>query len=167
MQEDEVDRLIATIPDDLTDTELLTVELAKRIGLIGRLFQDAVQGILDELNLTHAEFEVLAALRRAGEPYRRKPRDLARDLVLTSGGISNVLLRLETAGLIRRTPDPDDARGRHVELTAAGLEKARDAVRGATQAQVDAMTTVPPATARAAADALRDVSLSLRAPRRL
>ncbi|WP_129669779.1 MarR family winged helix-turn-helix transcriptional regulator [Phytoactinopolyspora endophytica] len=161
MHQDEVDRLIAAIPDDLTDAELLAVELSKRIGFLNRLFLDATQSTLEELDLTYAEFEVLVVLRRAGEPYRRKPRDLTRELLLTSGGISNVLHRLERAGLIQRTPDPADARGKQVQLTAAGLAKARDAVLLATQAQSAAVASVPEHTARAAADALRDVALAL------
>ena len=47
-------------------------------------------------------------------------QDIAADLVITVGGTSKLVDRIETAGLCRRTPHPEDGRSSVIELTAAG-----------------------------------------------
>jgi len=67
--------------------------------------------------LSRGEGDVLLTLRRAGPPYRLRPSDLARAQLVTPGGITSRLDRLEHAGLVRRRPDPGDRRVIEVELT--------------------------------------------------
>jgi DNA-binding MarR family transcriptional regulator len=62
---------------------------------------------------------VLRALRFKGEDTC-SPGDLSSDLDLSSGAMTSRLDKLETRGLIRRLPDPDDRRGVLLELTDAG-----------------------------------------------
>src|SRR5437879_8202201 len=66
------------------------------------------------------EFDVLTALRRAGPPYELSPGRLLRATLVTSGTMTNRIDRLESAGLVRRSPDPQDKRGVLVRLTDAG-----------------------------------------------
>jgi DNA-binding MarR family transcriptional regulator len=73
------------------------------------------------------EFDVLAALRRAGAPYQLSPGRLVRETLVTSGTMTNRVDRLEARGLVERLPDPEDRRGVIVRLTDAG----RDTVDGA------------------------------------
>jgi DNA-binding MarR family transcriptional regulator len=162
VQEDEVDKLIAAIPDPLTPDERVTIEVYKRLSILSRLFHDATNAVLAPLALTYAEFEVLAALRRAGEPYRHRPNELSRDLVITSGGMSNVLHRLESAGLVRRVAVPDDRRGKQVELTDEGLRMAREAVQRASEAHGAVLAPVPSEMASSAAGTLRELLLAIR-----
>ena len=63
---------------------------------------------------------MLATLRVEGAPYRMSPKALLDTLILTSGGLSNLLRRLEKAGHIRRMADETDGRGVIVELTEQG-----------------------------------------------
>ncbi len=86
---------------------------------------------------------------------------LTQRLVLTSGGTSNVLRRLAAAELIERDPDPSDARSSWVRLSTRGVKVAEEVVRAASAAQAGALRDVPPHTARAAIDALRDVLVAL------
>ncbi len=79
------------------------------------------------LDRTHAEFgllgesfDVLASLRRSGPPYQLTPTQLYREMMLTSGAMTNRIDRLEEAGLVARKPDPSDRRGTLVRLTAKG-----------------------------------------------
>jgi DNA-binding MarR family transcriptional regulator len=66
---------------------------------------------------------VLVALRRSGAPFRLTPTDLARQRMMTSGGMTPVIDRLEREGLVKRLPNPADRRGSLVELTRAGRRK--------------------------------------------
>jgi DNA-binding MarR family transcriptional regulator len=63
---------------------------------------------------------VLATLRRSGNPYMLSPTRLYEAAMISSGGMTNRLDRLERAGLIERRPDPNDRRGKLIALTAAG-----------------------------------------------
>jgi DNA-binding MarR family transcriptional regulator len=76
------------------------------------------------------EFDVLAALRRAGEPYELSPGRLLRETLVTSGTMTNRVDRLTARGLVERLPDPHDRRGVLVRLTAEG----KAAVDGAFEA---------------------------------
>ena len=65
-------------------------------------------------------FDLLAALRRAGDPYELNPTQLRRTTLLSSSGMTKRLDRLEAAGLVGRRPDPNDRRGTLVRLTRRG-----------------------------------------------
>lgn len=68
------------------------------------------------------EFDVLATLRRAGEPYCLSPTQLYKSLLITSGAMTNRLNHLEQQGFIRRIADPEDKRSTLVSLTPHGQE---------------------------------------------
>ncbi len=93
------------------------------VGRISRLAQ-LLQGELEPIFAAHGvnggEFDVLAALRRAGRPYRLTPTELSTALIVTSGGMTKRLNGLERGGLIRREPDPNDRRSTAVSLTREG-----------------------------------------------
>lgn len=97
-------------------------------GLIGRLHRLAahltveLDSVYREFGLSTGEFDVLAALRRAGEPYERTPGELAERTMITSGGLTKRCDRLEVAGLIERRVAETDRRGRVVALTPDGLD---------------------------------------------
>jgi DNA-binding MarR family transcriptional regulator len=96
-------------------------------AIIGRLHRLAAQltgeltAVYERFGLGEGEFDVLAALRRAGAPYERAPGELAAHTMVTSGAISKRLDRLVDAGLVERRASDDDARRRIVALTPTGL----------------------------------------------
>ncbi|KAB8196850.1 MarR family transcriptional regulator [Nonomuraea phyllanthi] len=97
-------------------------------GVIGRLHRLA--GHLTEqlcvvyrrYGLKEGEFDVLAALRRAGEPYEYAPGELAAFTMVTTGAMTKRLDRLERDGLVTRRVSELDGRGRVVALTEAGKD---------------------------------------------
>jgi DNA-binding MarR family transcriptional regulator len=155
--QDEIDALAKSWQGHLSPPVVAALELSKRITLIGAVFEQALKAELSELGLTYAEFDVLAALMRGGEPYRMKPSELSRALMLTSGGTSNVLQRLAAVGLVERSKNAEDARSRFVQLTPSGLELASAAMRASVRAHTEAVAGVPEESVRQAADALRGV----------
>ena len=81
----------------------------------------AVNATLAAHGLKYPAYAILATLRVEGAPYRLSPSQLQQTMLFSSGGISNLLLRLEKDGLIRRTSDRSDRRGVIVELTDKGV----------------------------------------------
>ena len=79
--------------------------------------------------LKYPAYAILATLRVEGAPFRMSPKALLDALILTSGGLSNLLRRLENEGLVRRLSDSKDRRGVIVELTAAGRARVEAAMR--------------------------------------
>jgi DNA-binding MarR family transcriptional regulator len=154
---DEVDALVPGWSAELPPDVVATLELGKRLARLSGLFEQAVRVELGELGLTYAEFDVLVALRRAGEPYRLTPSELSRSLFLTSGGISNVLQRLTSAGYVERDANPGDGRSRWVRLTAEGHGTTLKALEASSRAHREVTAEIPPATVRHAADALREI----------
>ncbi|SEN02886.1 MarR family winged helix-turn-helix transcriptional regulator [Halomonas caseinilytica] len=105
------------------ELELLPMELTARLGAVSRhITHDYLEPFFRERGLQPREFDVLATLRRAGEPYALTPTQLFKVLMFSSGGMTNQLDRLEKAGLIARRPNPDDRRSMLVTLTEEGLE---------------------------------------------
>ncbi|MCW3475862.1 MarR family winged helix-turn-helix transcriptional regulator [Limobrevibacterium gyesilva] len=96
-------------------------------AVVGRILhlQDiilrAVNATLAQHGLRYPAYAVLATLRASGAPFRMSPSRLQATMLFTSGGVSNMLRRLEAQGLVCRAADPADGRGTIVELTAKGL----------------------------------------------
>lgn len=75
-----------------------------------------------QYDLQIGEFDVLATLRRSGKPYALTPTALYEATLVSSGGMTNRIDRLERAGLIERQKHPTDRRGTLVVLTTQGLD---------------------------------------------
>ncbi|MFF4421008.1 MarR family winged helix-turn-helix transcriptional regulator [Streptomyces sp. NPDC001549] len=97
-------------------------------GVIGRLHRLAdrlgaeLRLVYDRYGLSEGEFDVLCALRRAGEPFERAPGELAAHTMVTTGAMTKRIDRLERSGLVTRRRSDDDQRGRIVALTSAGCD---------------------------------------------
>ena len=99
------------------------------MAVLGRLSEAAERVMRDHLNplfaeagLQNGEFDVLATLRRSGEPFMLSPTRLYEATMISSGGMTARLDRLERAGLIERRPDPNDRRGKLIALTPQGRQ---------------------------------------------
>jgi DNA-binding MarR family transcriptional regulator len=136
-------------------------ELVKRAARIGVMLEDKLTVCLAPWRLTKADFNVLSILRSVGVPFELRPTDLKARLLLSSGGTSNVLNRLEKAGYIQRERHRTDGRSSWVRLTNAGVETADATVRTWAREQADIFRAVPPDVSRTAADALRQVLVAL------
>jgi DNA-binding MarR family transcriptional regulator len=123
---DAVDRMLQIWKKELPELDLATEGIVERIQKLNKYVDRAMNETLAEFGLDRGEWRVLGALRRSGPPYRRSPGQLAEDLGLSSGAMTNRLDRLERAGLLRRLPDPNDRRSLQVELTDAGWQAWQD-----------------------------------------
>lgn len=117
---DSVDRIVEQWGTERPDLDLTPTEVVGRIDRLAVHLRRAIDDTLAGFDLHRGGFAVLAALRRSGPPYRLHPTELFAALLSSSGAMTNRLDRLESAGLARRVPDPDDRRGVLVALTSAG-----------------------------------------------
>lgn len=109
------------------DLDLLPMEVIGRLsGAMMLISRQRLAPLFQEYGLQVGEFDVVATLRRAGAPFKLTPTALYESLMMSSGGMTARIDRLEKAGLVRREPNPDDRRGTLVGLT----DKGKDLVDG-------------------------------------
>lgn len=117
---DEVDRIVAAWNRERPDLDVGPLEVLSRVARLTRHLDLARRGAFTAHHLEHWEFDVLAALRRAGEPYQLSPGVLLTQTLVTSGTMTNRIDRLEARGLVERRRSSADRRGVIVRLTDDG-----------------------------------------------
>lgn len=104
--------------------------------------------------LTLAEFGVLEALYHKG---RMLLGEVQRSLLVSSGGVTYLVDRLEQRGLVRRDRCPEDRRARYAVLTDAGTEFVREAFPRHAAAVRAAMAGLTAEQQRVARELLREL----------
>ena len=131
---DEVDELTEAWTRERADLDLAPVAVFSRVSRLARHLDLARRDAFTRHGIESWEFDVMAALRRAGAPYELSPGRLLRETLVTSGTMTNRVDRLTARGYVERSPDPEDRRGVIVRLTAEG----KTAVDGAFEALLEA-----------------------------
>lgn len=119
---DAVDAIVEEWQRERPDLDASAKQLTGRIIRLASLFQQAYTDTFGPLGLNDGDYGVLAPLRRAGAPHELTPTELAKHRMMTSGGMTAALDRLERKGFIIRVPNPTDRRGSLVRLTDAGRD---------------------------------------------
>lgn len=117
---DEVDRIAHAWQRERPDLDVAPLLVLSRVTRLARHLDLARRDAFARHSLETWDFDVLAALRRAGQPYSLSPGQLAAETLVTSGTMTNRIDRLESRGHVRREPDPNDRRGVRVVLTETG-----------------------------------------------
>lgn len=120
MEPDVIDRIRAQLTSLGIDADTSGLAVTGRLLRLARHVEAARERLLERFGLSVADFDVLATLRRSALPQGLKAKELQASVMITSGGMTKRLDRLEAAGLIERRPDPDDRRGVLITLTKAG-----------------------------------------------
>jgi DNA-binding MarR family transcriptional regulator len=120
---DEVDQLLAAWRLERPDVDVSPLEVFSRVSRVAVYADRERRNAFDAHGLEPWEFDVLAALRRAGSPYALSPTALIRSMLVTSATMTHRIDRLQSAELVTRAPDPQDRRGVRVALTDAGRER--------------------------------------------
>jgi DNA-binding MarR family transcriptional regulator len=116
IERDHIDALLDTLHGLPVDLEVEGI--IDRIAGLDKRVRRSMEETLAEFDLTHGEFKVLGWLRHG--PH--SPGELAANADLSSGAMTNRIDQLERAGLVARTPDPNDRRGIQVTATQKGLD---------------------------------------------
>jgi DNA-binding MarR family transcriptional regulator len=119
---DRVDEIVAEWRRERPDLDPSPIEIIGRIHRLGDALRERLVAVYRQYGLGEGEFDVLAALRRAGEPFERAPGDLAAHTMVTTGAMTKRIDRLEAEGLVARRPSDTDGRARVVALTPRGRD---------------------------------------------
>ena len=152
---DPVDRIIEEWARERPDLDVSAKEVAGRIVRLASLFQQAYSEIFEPLGLNEGDYGVLAPLRRAGAPFELTPTELAKHRMMTSGGMTAALDRLERRGLIARVPNPADRRGSLVQLTETGRHAIDEAMTQHVQTEQQLVAGLTPKEQTQLRDLLR------------
>ena len=154
--EDPVDRLRAQWARELPDLDTTPMGVFGRAHRLSAFIAAEVTGIFEAFGLDRGEFDVLATLRRSGAPYRLTPTEIYRSLMISSGGLTHRLGRLEAAGLIVRDPSAEDGRSLAVRLTEEGRQRVEAAFRADMTQVLRRLDPLTYAEKKTLADLLRD-----------
>lgn len=130
MASDSVDMILAQWQRERPDLDVSPMGVIGRMGRLAKHFEHAIQDTFSQFGLNVREFDVLATLRRSGDPYQLSPTALFNTLMVSSGTMTHRVDQLEQGGLVKRIPDPSDRRGTLITLTEEGfnlIEKALEA----------------------------------------
>ena len=117
---DRIEKIIKQWHQERPDLDVEPMEVIGRIKQLSQYFSREMDKTFSVHGLTGASFDVLATLRRSGAPYGLSPSDLMASTMVTSGTMTNRIDQLVKAGLVERTPNPQDARGFIISLTNEG-----------------------------------------------
>jgi DNA-binding MarR family transcriptional regulator len=119
-RQDQLDRMLEQWRRERPEIDPEGMALIPRVMRLAHLYDREMARVSRSFDLKPGWLDVLSALRRVGRPYRMSASELARWVLLSSGGMTSRLDRMEEAGLVARLPDPSDRRGVLIELTAKG-----------------------------------------------
>jgi DNA-binding MarR family transcriptional regulator len=154
---DEVDGLVEAWRRERPDLDCSPMEVLSRVTRLARYLDRQRRAAFAQHGLETWEFDVLAALRRSGEPYQLSPGHLLKETMVTSGTMTNRVDRLVTRDLVRRTERPDDRRGVLVRLTPVGKQTVDAALSDLLRAEHVILEALPSAQREQLTEALRQL----------
>lgn len=152
---DEVDLIVSAWQRERPDVDVSPLHVLSRVSRLARHLEVARRRAFADHGLDLWEFDVLAALRRAGSPYALSAGQLASATHVTSGTMTNRIDRLEARGFVAREADPDDRRGVRVTLTTAGRTSVDGALADLVRSEAEVLRGLSAAEQRELAGLLR------------
>ncbi len=125
---DEVDRIVDAWERERPDLDFAPLQVLSRVGRLARHLERARRVAFAASDLELWEFDVLSALRRAGDPYQLSPKALLQQTLVSSGTMTNRIDRLVERELVERKTDPNDGRGILVVMTERGRDRVDSAI---------------------------------------
>lgn len=158
-ESDEVDRIVEAWISQRPDLDFSPLEVLSRVDRLSRHLDRARRDAFRRSELEPWEWDVLSALRRAGEPYQLSPKQLLQQTLVSSGTMTNRIDRLVARRLVRREADPDDGRSVLVTLSADGRTRVDAAITRLVDAEANLLARVPRSDRERLAALLRKLSL--------
>lgn len=162
-EQDHVDWILDQWAREMPEVDTRGAAIIARARRITLLCRRDIEASFARHGLDTGEFDVLGTLRRSGPPYTLRPTELYRSLMISSGGLTARLDKLEGAGLIKRRTAEGDARSLLVELTPEGRKRIEAAFRADMQIEKELVGVLSAAEHAELARLLRKLALSLNA----
>ena len=160
-EHDEVDRIVSAWIAQRPDLDFSPLEVLSRVDRLSRHLDRARREAFHRSDLEPWEWDVLSALRRAGEPYTLSPKQLLQQTLVSSGTMTNRIDRLVERGLVERRTDPHDGRGILVTMTDGGRETVDAAIERLVAAEAELLADLGDDEREHLAALLRALSLSV------
>lgn len=160
-QADAVDRILAQWRQERPDLDTSVMGPIGRIKRCAALLHPRLEATFSRFGLSHWEFDVLATLRRSGDPFCLAPTALFSALMVSSGTMTHRLQRLESSGLVQRLPNVCDARSMLVQLTPEGRALIDRAVEAHVANEHEILAALPTATRQALDELLSAMLVAL------
>ncbi|WP_452225139.1 MarR family winged helix-turn-helix transcriptional regulator [Lacinutrix chionoecetis] len=119
---DVIDRLIKEWKQEQPELDASAMAVVGRILKLGKTLEKRASQALRNSDIHYTDLDVLATLRRSGEPYTLSPKELMQSVLITSGAMTALLERLTKLKLIFRVPDENDGRIKRACLTKKGIQ---------------------------------------------
>lgn len=158
-EHDEVDRIVESWKRERPDLDFTPLQVLSRVGRLARHLDRARRTAFTASGLESWEFDVLSALRRAGEPYQLSPKALLQQTLVSSGTMTNRIDRLVERGLVTRRTDPNDGRGIRVSMTPEGETRVDGAISQLLVAEGELLEKLTPSDQEGLASLLRKLSI--------
>lgn len=153
--EDRVDRYLEQWRTARPDLDPAPMGVVGRLSRAAQLLDKELRSFFTANGLQPGEFDILATLRRSGEPYCLTPGALLGSSMVTSGAITNRLDHLVAKGYVTRETDPANRRSVLITLTDAGREKVDGVVAEHLENERRLLTALTPAEQDRLANLLR------------
>ena len=156
---DEVDRIVGAWTRERPDLDFAPLHVLSRVGRLSKHLDRARKTAFTASGLESWEFDVLSALRRAGDPYQLSPKALLQQTLVSSGTMTNRIDRLVVRALVERRTDPNDGRGILVVLTDDGRNRVDSAISQLLIAEAEVLDNLSVGDQERLASLLRKLSL--------
>jgi len=140
-----IDRAIVDLKREFPKIDVSTKGIVYSFFYLADHFSSTGGRVLEEFGLSWGEYLVISTVRRRGVHGSMSPSSISASVRMSTGGLSNLLRRLEKSGLVKRTPSKRDGRGVFVTLTARGRKLAEDALLAISANQVAHVESLPKA----------------------
>lgn len=157
---DEVDEIVAAWQRERPDLDVEPLQVLSRISRLGAILDERRGDAFVAHGLQAHEFDVLTALRRAGEPFELTAGELSARTHVTSGTMTSRLDKLTGRKLVTRRPDPVDGRLVRVRLTAQGRRRVDAAFEALLESERELLGRLADPTRARLAAALRDLLIA-------
>jgi DNA-binding MarR family transcriptional regulator len=156
---DEVDRIVDDWSRERPDVDFAPMQVLSRVARLAKHLDRARRTAFEASDLEPWEFDVLAALRRAGAPYQLSPKALLQQTLVSSGTMTNRIDGLVERRLVERHTDPHDGRGVLVVMTDRGRRAVDDAISELLTNEARLLQALSPADQDRLSALLRKLSL--------
>lgn len=160
---DEVDRIVEAWQRERPDLQPMPLHVFSRVSRLARHLDLTRRSAFAEHGVEAWEFDVLSALRRAGEPYELTPGRLITETLVSSGTMTNRIDRMVAHGLVVRAADASDRRVVKVRLTPEGKRRVDAAMSQLLESERSLLSVLPERDRRQLSDSLRSLLIPFEA----